>query len=1154
MRKCISRTSPVALIFLAVSLAPVTLSAQESRGTLLGRVTDPSGAVLTNVSVEAVNTATGVAIGAVTNNEGNYRIPYLLAGQYRVTFTLSGFQKLVRDKVDIQIAGFTTLDVGLTVGELSQQVTVEGEVPPLEVSSASLGQVVDRQRIQELPFREGNPHELMKMAPGVSTSTHLRLMKPGMTGVLSENSVDGSTTRRTEFALDGIANTAGDRVAYSPPSAAVQELKVQTSTYDAGLGFTSGGVVNLVTRNGTNEFHGEAWYFYRNSRFDSKDFMQTVSNQPKPQYTDKRGGFALGGPIRRDKAHFFVATEFNPYLNPFSFNTTVPTPKMRNGDFSEAPRDQLYDPLSGRLDPASPGRIVRNPIPGNIIPANRISPISRKLVDLWPLPNRTGLTSNFQHPNSVENHDWKTVTSRADYQFSSANRAFVRYSEARWDYRDPDYHLNQISSGHTTKRTQRLVAIDDVHTLSPAMLLNMRFGYTYQRDVFDLFSSGVNLNDYGLGAIAKLSSTPDRLVLPLIQVSGMTGWRQALGAGNSTDNIDRLYSGSATLNYIRGNHTFAMGFEYRHYNEYSYNDARYRSPVYHFGAGWSVGPYNTSAGVNHVHATGTFMMGYPTGGSMTVMPPREEVSPRSALFLQDDWRVSRKLTLNLGLRYELERPATEANDASVNGIDLTTPLPIEAAVKANYAKSPLPERSVNDFNIRGGILYAGVGGRRRGLWDTRRTNFMPRIGAAYQIDAKTVLRGGFGIFYDSLGVTRSNADQTGFSRATILQTTLDSITPRTDAFANPFPSGLLQPVGNSLGLMTNVGNAISAPYEESVKTPYGQRISFGLQRRMPLGFVVEATYAANSGRNLPVSTSFDALPYQYLSRSMTRDQDTINFLSARFPNPFYGILSTSTSMGSSTNTTRSQLLRPYAQYTNITMSRTIGKSWYDSLQVRVDRRMANGLTINMSYTWSKALQQTAYRDASEPGPEKTYSGGDRPHALQVNGIYEVPVGKGRRWGRSWNRPADALLGGWQASLMYRMEAGYPLPIGNVLLQPGATFADLPVPGDQRTYLRQFNIDAFNRVPAQQLGSNVRYYSTRTGNVRYMGFDMLDIRLSKKFRLTERVSVSLLGECYNALNATNLMNLDTSPTSPSFGQLRSVNGYARQYQLSIRGQF
>lgn len=1140
-----------------------SLYGQDSRATLLGQVTDPSSAVLANVEVEAVNVATGVKVKATTNSDGSYRIGYLNPGLYRVTFSTTGFRKVVREDVALRVAQLFTLDVAMELGEMSQQVTVKDTAPPLDSASASLGQVVDHLRLEDTPFREGNPHEFIKLAPGVVTQTHLRLDKPGMTGGLSQVSVDGSDQYRGEFQFDGVANTAsnlgggsGTTVSYSPPAAAVVEMKVATATFDASQGYTLGGVFNLVSRGGTNQYHGEGWIAYRNGRLDAKDFFATRNNQPKPLFYDHRYGVALGGPIKRDKLHFFAATEFNPYQNPFTFGMTVPTALMRTGDLTELNQyGKIFDPLSGRPDPTSPGRIVRDPFPSNVLPASRLDPASLKLIQLYPKQNVAGISQNFQHPNPVEFHHWYTGTARVDYAISDRNRLFGRYSEARWNYHDPYFFLDEnLSPGATTDRVVRSGAVDDTFTISPSMVLNTRFGWTFQENWYNPVSAGAKLGDFGLGGLTKLSSTPNSTPLPYIQISGYTCYRCNIGEGLGSDDANKVFTAGATLNYTKSSHMFAFGAEHRYYIQNYFDNFATRAPAYTFGSGWTVGPYNTSSGVNQLNALAGFLLGFPTAGSMGVASPRNERSQVSALYIQDNWRLTPKLTLNLGLRWELEQPTTEAGNRAVTGLDLATSLPIEAAVLANYAKSPIPEVSVTNFHVRGGMLYAGTGGQQTTLWNTRWTNFMPRLGVAYRLNGKTVLRAGFGRFYDSLGLGRGHSVQTGYSQSTNLQTSVDSILPRLDAFSNPFPSGLLQPAGNSLGLMSNVGNAISTTYAPGVHTPYAERFSFGIQRDLPFGFMAEATYVGNRGHELPVTWQMDATPIQYMSPLQVRDQATIDYLAARFPNPFYGILSTGTSLGSSSTTSRSQFLYKYPQYTGVSYIQTNGKSWYDALQVRVERQLAHGVTTSLSYSWAKSLQQTDFRTTSETTPEKRLANNDRTHVLQLNGIWRLPFGRGQKWGGSWNPVVNQILGGWQFSAIYRMESGWPVGFGNFLLNPGTTIADMKLPAGERTWNHEFNTSVFDRVPAHQLGSNIRYYSSQVGTVRTEGFDTFDTILTKNIMLFEKVNLQLRAECYNLLNTANLTGVITDINSASFGSVTSVNGYPRQLEFGLKVKF
>jgi hypothetical protein len=361
-------------------------------------------------------------------------------------------------------------------------------------------------------------------------------------------------------------------------------------------------------------------------------------------------------------------------------------------------------------------------------------------------------------------------------------------------------------------------------------------------------------------------------------------------------------------------------------------------------------------------------------------------------------------------------------------------------------------------------------------------------------------------------------------------------------------------VGNSLGLMSNVGNAISASYGPGVQTPYADRFSFGIQRDLPFGFMAESTYIANRGHDLPVTRQLDGIPIQYLSNTLVRDQATIDFLSARFANPFYGILSTGTSLGSSSTISRSQFLYAYPQFSGLSYTETTGKSWYDALQLRVERRMATGFTTSMSYSWSKSLQQTDFRTTSEITPEKRLANNDRTHVLQVNGIWELPFGRGHKWGSNWDGAVNRILGNWQFSTIYRMESGWPVGFGNFLLNPGATIADMKLPSGERTWNHEFNTSVFDRVPADQLSSNVRYYSSMVGSVRTEGFDTFDTILSKTFKFRERVTIQLRGECYNLLNTANLTGLITDINSSSFGAVSSVNGYPRQLEFGLRVKF
>ena len=515
------------------------------------------------------------------------------------------------------------------------------------------------------------------------------------------------------------------------------------------------------------------------------------------------------------------------------------------------------------------------------------------------------------------------------------------------------------------------------------------------------------------------------------------------------------------------------------------------------------------------------------------------------LYLQDDFKVSSKLTLNVGLRYEYETPLVERADRLVAGFAFDESNPIEAAARANYALAPIPELPVDQFHARGGLLWVNEDGRGRSPFEGEKNNVMPRVGVAYQLARNTVLRGGYGMFFDTIGVNATRAIQTGFSQTTPIQASLDNGFTFVATTANPYPSGLLPPRGSSGGLTTNLGQALEF-YEPARKHPYSQRWSAGVQQLLPWQFVGEATYVGSRGTNLPVVRDINALPLQYLSTSATRDQATINFLSATFPNPFFG---TNPIYGSVIS--RADLLKPYPQFGSIQVAEPIGYSWYHALQTRIERRMANGFTFQLGYTWSKLMEATQYLNAADAAPYESLGPLDRTHRLTMSGILEVPVGRGRRFGASLPSVVDLFVGGWQLGGVVVRQSGAPLEFGNAIFT--GDLKDIPLPKDERNVDRWFNTEAgFNRNSAQQLSANVRTFPLRFGNVRGDGRATWDFSAIKNVRLAG-TTLQFRAEVYNLMNHPNFNNPNTSPTSTAFGRITSA-GDARNWQFSLKLKF
>jgi hypothetical protein len=426
---------------------------------------------------------------------------------------------------------------------------------------------------------------------------------------------------------------------------------------------------------------------------------------------------------------------------------------------------------------------------------------------------------------------------------------------------------------------------------------------------------------------------------------------------------------------------------------------------------------------------------------------------------------------------------------------------------------------------------------------------MPRAGFAWLASPKTSVRGGYGLFYDVLGTNRITVNQVGYSRDTALTPSVDNGQTFRATLANPFPDGLLEPVGSALGLMTNVGLGVSFPYVGEVKNPRNHRWSLGLQRELPWQLLVEATYVGAHGENLPVTRQLNAVPAQYLSTSPERDDVTNNRLSQQVPNPFIGLVPTGLT---GANVARSQLLRPYPQFTSVQATETNGESDYQALQARVERRMANGFTVQIAYAWSQAMTETGYLNDSDTTLERVISPWDREHTFVASGLVELPFGSNRRYGRSWGGLTNAVLGGWQIGYIFKAQSGAPLGFGNFLFASGMGVDDIAAPDQSVDHW--FNVNAFNRVTAQQLVSNVRTQPSRFAEVRGPGYAVLDLSLLKNISLGASRQLQLRVEAYNLTNRANLQNPNTTTTSTALGTITAQNGLPRQLQLAIKVSF
>ncbi|MCZ2080379.1 MAG: TonB-dependent receptor [Bryobacterales bacterium] len=1134
---------------------------QDARGNIVGRVTDASGAVIPGADVRATNAATGVVAASKTNESGNYTLPYLVPAIYSITAELPGFKRFTRENVQVRVNENIELNIEMTIGDVSESVQVTAETPLLSTAEASLGQVVDERRIAELPLFAGNAMDLVHLAPGTVNGTDMRLRKAPFNNAPSQFSTDGSGNYGNQFTIDGVANVYSDgtspRVAFSPPTASLSEFKVQTSSFDASIGRTLGALVNVSTKGGTNSIHGQAWWWLRHSAFDAPTIYQNRAGRGVPVYRDNRYGLAGGAPVYlpkiyngKNRTFWFFTWEANKFGDPNvggSMTSTVPREAWRNGDLSDllklGSNYQLYDPAT--IAPAANGRYSRLPLPNNVFPASRIHPVARKLLELYPMPTQPGTNdgrNNFFASVPAKEDYWTTI-GRVDHAFSERSRMFIRWHRDFWE-EDKNRTFDNNVNGIILNRINRGIALDQVYMFSPSLILNFRYGLSQQEFPEHRVSRGIDLTS--LGFSQNLASLVDSsaATIPRTAVGSLTslsGWESGDGV---TASLSHTFVGNFT--WMKGDHNIRFGPEYTVFREFRNRFPQSTAPDLSFSATWARGPFDNSPNPPVGAEFISLLAGIP-GGSMVAAGSYAEQDTYTAFYIQDDWKASRKLTLNLGLRLEHESPITERFNRSVTQFDATSANPIEAGAIANYARNPIPELPVERFKVKGGVTFAGAGGNPREYWNGQTLNFSPRIGLAYQLKPKTVIRAGYGIFYTSIGVMYTNSNQAGFSRSTPIEATNDNGLTWNAALDNPLPGGLLPVLGAAGGLETTL-NQNTTFFAKDRRAPYAQRWSFGLQQEVGGGVMVESSYVGNRSTGLGMTRRISYTPAEYLSKSPTRDQRTIDFLSANSPNPFFGLNPQFTS----STISRGQLLTQYPHYhTNSSYVDSVGYSWYHSLQSRLEKRFSRGYTLQIAYTWSKAMEATQLLNSSDLMPYESLSALDRPHRLTGSGIWELPFGRNRKWGSRMPAFLEFFAGGWQISGVFQRQSGHPLEFGQALFIGDS--ATIVLPKSERNTDRWFNTSVFNRNSQQQLGANIRTSPLRYSNIRADSQRRWDFSARKTFRIREGMSMVFRGDTFNALNEVVLRGPNTSVTSSAFGTVTAQEP-PRSWQFSLTLQF
>jgi hypothetical protein len=1167
--------TPCKATFCLLLTASSVLFAQEFRATISGQVTDQSGAAVVGAKVTAVSVERNVPYEAVTNSSGRYLIQFLLPGNYTLTSEQSGFKKYVREGISLLASDKAVLDIKLELGTVSDSVTVSGQLSDLQTESATRQSTVENRILEDVPAGGRNLYALEYNEPGVvKASTYWGSMELYAFGNVNGVQISGGKQGENETILDGVTNTKSDRgVAFVPNIAATQEFTIQTNSYDAQFGRVGGGVMKVNIKTGTNDYHGQLYDYFKNDKLNAGDWNNNAYGQTSQPFRNNTFGFEVDGPIRipkvydgRDKLFFLLSLEGLREHNPGGQQTTVPLPEQLKGDFSHLYNDSgdlvtIYDPLTTALGPDGK-TYQRTPFPNNVIPATRINPVGSAAASYYPAPNFAGTgpanTNNYEKilPSVNEYDSW---LGKLDYNFSDKSRVSFHYGQTPWlNYSKLVWGTNaaEPTGEYPSTRVARSWAADWTYILSPTMVFDLRAGLG-RYEGFSGNTYGMNFNPAKLGFPSSLVNQFAVLEFPRFNVQG---YSQLGSNGVYNYGTQDVYSLQPSLVWTHGRHVVHYGGEFRRYNDNQLY-AGLASGQYNFDKSWTqANPLqgdDTSG-----NAIASMLLGYPTGGNVDLNVNPAFRSHYYALFAQDDFKLSSRLTLNLGLRWDYETPRKERYDRMVRGFAFDQASPIADAVKNSAAAAACPACAAG---LMGGLLYAGTSGSDRYAFIPHKANFQPRIGVAYSPSHKLVFRGGWALSY--LG-QNSNGPQTGYSQSTPLVSTLNGgLTPAVslnDPFpASIYPNGLLQPIGNTKGLATNLGQAISFQYLNR-PLPYSMQYSGGFQYALPVpgNWLVDVSYVGNQTRRLPVSLGLNFIPTNVLN-SLPVDQ-RVNYFTQQVANPMVGLIPNSGLNGPTIPL--QQLLVAYPQYTNVTQTDVpIGTQRYDSVQMKLSHRFSYGLSLTISYTNSKNLQRLSTLNPQDVNLanlldtplEKRLVSYDVPQQTSIMWTYDFPFGKGRHFGTHVNKWVDGVLGGWTVAGAFNSHSGFVIPFPNAapLVAKSAAYTDAQrdaigkangTPQWDITNDVYFNTSIF---PTQaQAPYTLQNFPTVFPDVRTKPLNIVDLSLYKQFRITERVRFQLHCDAHNLGNFPWMSQTwggrpdsTSDVTSSQFGTLQNEMG-------------
>ena len=1134
--------------------------AQGFQGGIRGAIRDNSG-VIPGVEVLLTNEGTNISRSTVTNEVGEYAFPAIQAGVYTLRARLQGYKEFARQGVTIATQQFITVDIVMELGTIQEAVLVTGVAPLIETTNASVDEVLDSETIKALPSLTRNAFMLAATVPTYNATVDPRQSRMQDQSGTSLVSLGGGLRGANNYVIDGVPITdMVNRPALLPTMEALEGINVQVHTYDAEMGRTGGGVFNVTAKSGSNEFHGSGLYQTRPEWGMANNFFNVRAGIPKPTglfFNTYAGSF--GGPVLKSKTFFWVASEGYRDRTSWNGQLILPTDRERSGDFSQTfNRDGnlvvIYDPLTTRSD--GRGGFIRDAFPGNVIPADRINPVARNILGYLDRAQvqRSGAdgTANFTSSALLEN-EADSVTMKGEHKFTdtwSLTGAYI-YSHTNEPFQVYLKEHPELDPGwNIVRRRPKVLALNNTHVVSSTTVVSLRAGWMSFPSFGTPGSADFDLATLGFPANFVNAVTAEKFPRIGTVGKGQLGGAAAgpiLGDAGYAYTRDSSWSVNGSVTKLFGRQSLKWGADFRHLARRSAGLGQ-SAGTFNFDRGWTqANPTVTSTASGDSFAS--FLLGFPTAdpslvSSVPVNTPIETFVRYYGGYVQNDWRVSSKLTMNYGVRYEWETGLREIEDRVLVAFDRT-------------AVSPLAART--GLDLRGGLRYAGQDGFPRSQGDPSKKKFSPRIGLAWSLGESTVVRSGYGLFWAPLNYGTTAA--LGYNQTTFIDQS-NNLIP-TVSLSNPFPNGLLQPVGNSQGLLTGVGGPISFNNQDR-ESAYLHQYSIDAQRQLSTTIAVGLGYIGTRGEQLEYGTiNINQLTPQVVAEWGARLND-------RLPNPFLGVPEAG-AFSTAQTVSRAQLLRPFPHFGNVLQDQTTGaRTRYHAVTARLEKRQSQDdwWSGRFHYTWSRldsdqysednyytTRRQTLPLNGYDLRAEYSRSLQDSPHRLVLSPIVQLPFGEGRRW--ATGGLADRVLGGWQLSMVATYESGFPVNVVQLadntgsfsgIQRPNWTNVDPAMAGDVIDNLGAYiNAAAYTSAPAFTFGAGAR----TDARVRTPFRTNYDVALSKETAVVGRLRAAIRVEVLNATNSPKFVGPETRVGAGGFGALTQQAGLMRLTQLMVR---